>query len=170
MAFIEHGLFARGAIASGAFFADEDFIHGPALERAVDLEKHRAVHPRVVLDEASIALATERLASGDAAEQGWRDQLLVDEEGVVFVNYLQTVIDDPVDSFDPHAMLVRHRTLVEANLHAFDGVERVEQKYRWLAAYHNHFVRSQDAELGDDRLLVRCSRPIGEFMPLASSR
>lgn len=29
-AFIEHGLFARGALAVGPFFADGEFIHGPS--------------------------------------------------------------------------------------------------------------------------------------------
>src|ERR1700722_5314673 len=58
-----HGYPARGAIAYGLFYADENLLYGPALNRAVALEKARAVYPRVVLDEAAARAAREHLVN-----------------------------------------------------------------------------------------------------------
>jgi len=90
-----HGFVARGAIAYDGFYSDLEFIHGPALDRAVLLEKTRARYPRIVLDESSIAIAVHGLIreEGGSLSSPWRSQLLVDDDGVVFVDYLSTLTD-----------------------------------------------------------------------------
>ena len=87
-----NGMFARGAIAYGSFYADADFIAGPALNRAVEREK-LAVWPRVTLDEDSVALAREGLVKQEGAGSWatWRRALMVDEQGEVFVSYLDSM-------------------------------------------------------------------------------
>ncbi len=147
IAFVEAGLVGRGAIARGGYFAEETFIYGPALERAVVLEHGRATHPRCVLDEASLAVAIADMAT-DGPESPWGSQLMIDPQGTVFVDYLMIASDDPVDrDLDLDHVLSTHRELIERNLYDYDGVPAVEAKYRWLAGYHNFAVE----RLGGDQ-------------------
>lgn len=156
-AFIEAGLVGRGALCRGGYFADDTFIYGPALERAVMLEHDRAVHPRCVLDESSIAVATHGLIVEDANGIGspWRDHLALDPHGVVFVNYLAIAQDDPAGySIDMDALLLAHRDLIVKSLHCYDGYGAIEEKYRWLAGYHDFVVEW----IGGDQAVQRVRR------------
>jgi hypothetical protein len=177
LAFLVHGLFSRGGISVELFFADPtlDFIHGPALERAVTLEHTLAVYPRVILDEAAVAIASaaivdEERESGDSS--GWRQQLLVDEHGVVFVNYLHTLFDEVAEDVpSASAFLPKHRRYIEENLRRYERTPRVEDKYRWAAAYHNYFVETygpDKLEKDPSDLLVSCSRPLDQFAAFGS--
>jgi hypothetical protein len=166
LAFLESGLLGRGAIARGDFFADGTFVYGAALERAVLLEKGSAVHPRCVLDEASVAVAFEGLMEEESNAPGayWRRHLCVDGAGIVFVDYLGIAKDDPAShGTDLDAVLGQHRDLVLSGLHRFDGSERIVEKYRWLAGYHNHAVAGLLGEPERGSLLVRSARPVGGF-------
>lgn len=143
LAFLQEGLLARGAIAIGEFYADAEFIHGPALEQAVELEKHHAKMPRVLLDVEAAAVAHASLTGeyGGSMIAPWREQLLVDQNGDVFVDYLSTMTDYEAD--DPSVWrpdLERHRTLIVQSLRQFNDDERVRPKYEWLAAYHDDFL------------------------------
>jgi hypothetical protein len=160
------GFATRGGISRGLFFADETFIHGPALERAYILETQRAVFPRVVLDEASIAVAAAH--TPDTAEHDWRRWLLKDRDGTVFVDYLFAVADGLAKDAWLIDGLTEHREMVQTRLHRFDGVKGVQEKYRWLAGYHNNALdrlASTIDELGGDlaKLRVICSRPADDF-------
>jgi hypothetical protein len=145
LALLRHGVFARGAITKGGFYVDSDFIHGPALDRAVLLEKSRARFPRVVLDETSIATARHGLVHEEGGSHGspWREQLVVDSEGEVFVDYLSALTEEPDDDRGIRDYLTLHKAHIEANLRVYDGIPSVHDKYRWLASYHNYFVEQQ---------------------------
>jgi hypothetical protein len=163
------GMFSRGGLASGGFYSDENFIFGPALNRAVGLEHERAKWPRVVLDETSIQVARTSLSEDEGGSGGspWRAQLLVDEDGIVFVNYLSSLefYEEELDS-SMHA-LARHAERIRRNLELHDGNNRVHDKYRWLATYHDHFLAGFTNQELVDRLYLRPSRPLGSFRSFA---
>lgn len=175
LAFLMSGLFSRGAIALDLFFADPalEFIHGPALERAVNLEHDQAVHPRVILDDAAVGIAREALLA-DEAESGsvsaWREQLLVDEDGTVFVNYLVTLLDPVADDVPSTTLFMRdHKEAIEQNLLHFADISRVAEKYRWAASYHNHSVLNLDAlRLAPEEYLVTADGPDRGFTPFGA--
>lgn len=173
VAFLEAGLLGRGAIARGDFFADATFIYGPALERAVALENSRAVYSRCVIDEATYRTATDALMIGDTGGTGstWRKQLATDQDGVVFIDYLGVAHEDPAGyGIDIDSLLAKHKRLIEKNLCRYDGVRAVEDKYRWLAGYHNHTVdalAADDNALASHRLTV--SRTTGRFTAFGGS-
>lgn len=88
---------------------------------------------------------------------------LLRDGDAVFVDYLRALGNDDVkllmDFLDMHAKLT------EDGLQKFDGIAGLEDKYRWLATYHNHCVERDKHVLGDETsaLMVACSRPLGEF-------
>ncbi|MFT3864071.1 MAG: hypothetical protein QM729_07355 [Solirubrobacterales bacterium] len=160
------GMFARGAIAFGSFYADPDFIEGPALNRAVALEKD-AGWPRVTLDEDSAALAMYGLLEQEfaGASAAWRSSLMVDEDEVVFVNYLDS-IELFVEEIDRGREALRlHRDAVRRNL---DGRHpaKIHDKYRALATYHDDFLSGLRQEYVED-LYVEPAERLGGFKPFA---
>jgi hypothetical protein len=170
LAFLTESLIARGAIAFGAFYSDNEFIDGPALERAVDLEKKAAKHPRVLLDERSAAIAHASLIGeyGGSLIAPWRTQLLVDEQANTFVDYLATL--DDYDAESPvmwKGDLERHRQVVVDGLRDNANDDYVIQKYVWLAAYHNDFLRRYDWFLGGlaDELRIEEPHATATFRP-----
>lgn len=58
------GLFARGGMDLGPFFANAQFLYGPALVGAADVEKRAAVVPRVVLSDAYADFARTQATAG----------------------------------------------------------------------------------------------------------
>jgi len=170
LGFLIEDLVARGAIALDRFYADEEFLYGPALDRAVLLEKTRARYPRVVLDEASIAVARRSSCTRHGGMDTWQSLLCVDNaDGAVFVDYLGALRASPDDLNLWGSILVAHRHLIETGLRRYDGIAGLEEKYRWLAGYHSYFVGRHDSLLRHDKdpaeLIVECSRPMGSFAP-----
>ncbi len=159
LGFTLEGVFARGAIAFDQFYADAEFRYGPALDRAVLLERSRARYPRIILDESSIA--TIRRATEDDERE---PALLIVDEDVVFVDYLELLRSN--DDLDTEIrILTTHAGLIEDGLRRFDGITGIEEKYRWLAGYHNYCVSRAEPDLGEqaDELRTQCSRPLGTF-------
>ena len=126
------GLFARGGITFGPFYADAEFVNGPALNEAYDLEARAANSPRVILSPAAIS------ALLDEPTSMMRDSYLaVGDDGVTFVDYLRYVSYVSPTSGDETEVLRRHRDRVRENLDRFATNLRIVQKYAWLASYHD---------------------------------
>lgn len=143
------GLFARGAIAFGPFYADAEFVHGPALNEAYLLESQAANYPRVVLSPRAMKALdeTDKRAELDC-------QLCAGDDGVPFVDYLRYAsYMGPEEAVGED--LVRHRDEIQDHLHQHGGDVRIAQKYEWLASYH-------DARVQGD-LRVRTDRPVSRF-------
>lgn len=158
------GMFARGAISFGYFFADRNFMAGPALNEAVRLEK-AAFWPRVALDEAAVAIAYKGLIDQEFSgpDAAWRGDLVCDEKDEVFVNYLSAVEPFLEEIDRVRNALALHRDKVRANL-AAGHPSGIEKKYRYLAAYHDHYVGGLDQRYVED-LYVEAKAPLGEFRP-----
>lgn len=138
------GFFVRGGLSLGLFHIRDGLIFGPALADAYELESKRADHPRVVLSPDAVRCQQRR----GPKQRDWvhttHDILLRDDDGLTFVNYLDLVFDDPDE---PGLLLEVHRDRIEERLKQHRDDKRVWEKYRWVAEYHNDFVRR---EVGDD--------------------
>lgn len=158
VALFDHGFSSRGGISVDLFYADEAMIYGPALNRAVQLEKERAKYPRIVLDEAAVRVAKESLKKKIEPRQWARAYLMVDADGVVFVNWLASVHSHPDETADK---LGEYRDQIAALLAEHDGCTVVHDKYRWLAAYFDWFIKEHPGLDEDQRktLLVDQARP-----------
>jgi hypothetical protein len=158
--------FLRGAIALGDLYMDDRLVTGQALVDAVDLEESVAVYPRVVLSGACVALAL-----ADVEGWFWNDQLLVDADGQVIVNYLTAIADDEIPG-EVEAGLAAHRRAIETKLSEFATAGRIREKYRWVADYHNYVRREYfpdvvgyDVEAGLLAVERRYTRQFSAFAP-----
>jgi hypothetical protein len=136
------GLFSRGGMTVGDFFANEMFVYGPALVEAVELESKQAVNPRIVLSKrlADFALAElRRLGGGDTEVH--RKLLAVDpDDGLVFVDYLSSIYDEPEEV---EAFVLNHKGHITSRLKHHKKDEHILRKYEWLASYHDRFCRRE---------------------------
>ena len=143
------GLFARGAITFGLFYADPEFVNGPALNEAYALESRAANHPRVILSPRAMS------ALDEARERADLDSYLcAGDDGVPFVDYLRYV---PYMTPEPGIAddLARHRDAIQGQLVQHRGDVRIAQKYEWLGSYHDARVPSE--------LRVQADRPAAHF-------
>jgi hypothetical protein len=136
-----HGFFVRGALALGELFMDEQTVFGPALRDAYETEKDLAVEPRIVLGSSLKALKRRHLRPySNAFGVAQNQDLLVDADGVEFVNYLDLLVNHEVN---PPSAFWRevgiHRQNIESNLRFTRLKPRIWSKYFWLVNYHNYF-------------------------------
>jgi hypothetical protein len=137
--------FVRGAITLGQCHFHRGLIFGPALVEAVGLERRTAVDPRIVLSPGAV----EALRQGRGESIG-REAIRVDEDGLAFIDYLDLLYQDP--SVTARSNLVKHRRVVEKNLEGHATDVRRWRKHRWVAEYHNDFVRRREDELIENRV------------------
>jgi hypothetical protein len=126
MTLAARGFFVRGGLSLGLHSVADGLVFGPALVEAYALESRQAIHPRIVLSKEAEAAAPRST------------RLMRDGDGWAFVNYL-----DPLLSLvaGPDADLEAHREQVARRLFDHRDDKRVWEKYRWVAEYHNAFIK-----------------------------
>jgi hypothetical protein len=132
--------FVRGAITIGQCHFHQGVLFGPALVEAVNLEQTEAVNPRIVLSPNAVETLRHELG-----ERVGGEPILVDEDGLAFVNYLQAIYDDPTAP-RPVNLEKHGKVLVESLTKNLSNM-RHWRKYRWAAEYHDDFVRKREREL-----------------------
>jgi hypothetical protein len=162
----ERGFLARGALAFGPHYMDEQFVFGPALIEAVEHEKSGR-WPRVVLSPTAVAAERYHLSAyyGGGPHAMQRSCLLCDEEGVTFVDHLGIYIDEEDDAAVLEWFLHRHRAAIATGLADHAPQTEVHAKWSWLADYHNHTVQSRMRD--PQPYVVNVSAPRHRFGPFA---
>jgi hypothetical protein len=126
------GVFFRGGICKGSLVHQQGALFGPAMIEAYKLEK-RAIHPRVVLDEATHHELT-RTSPSDEIGRFVNRVVRRDSDGQWFIDYINwqdLEQDDTVDAGDAWMYLRSLAHWISMGLKQPDL--RVQDKYRWLA-------------------------------------
>ena len=127
--FAKDGLFIRGSITAGPNFMNDNIVFGSAMIRGHYLEEKIAKYPRIIIDTALYPLIDYNDPS-----------LLIDEEdGMCFVNYLQTAPSRPKSFKTTPSFVASHRKLIIQNLNKYTQNQPVREKYLWLRNYHDFY-------------------------------
>ena len=149
------GFFVRGGITRGMLYMGADFVFGPGLIDAYDIEHSVAIQPRVVLSKRLVKLCWEHIRRyyGGARHTPHNTQILVSEADQAFLNYLSVLNDEEADV---HAELLLHKTALVEALERYSARPdiRKRKKYRWLADYHDYFC-TRDYQEWTDLLINR---------------
>lgn len=90
IALVQRGLLIRGAITQGPLHHDKDFVFGPALNEAAELEKV-AMYPRVIVDRDLLnaaGVSTAQIAnSGKSGLRTTASLVAQDLDGLLYVDY-----------------------------------------------------------------------------------
>jgi hypothetical protein len=129
--------FARGAITLGRIHFYDGLLFGPALVEAVALEDSVAIDPRIALSPRAAAELVKARKRGDPKENLYAGApVLVDEDGILFVDYLAGAFQaDP--GIDLPGKLRLHREVVVGQLERQATSFLRWSKHRWVAEYHN---------------------------------
>ena len=143
-----YGILLRGGMCINDLYMKDEMVFGPALVRAYELENELAVYPRIVIDPAIIALKGKGLLFNSYRMRG--------DDGVFFVNYLygryretHKMIPGYEDKFE---LLRSHGKVVATKLkEGHKRGERVQQKFIWLALYHNSVLKEVISQAKPDQ-------------------
>ncbi len=164
----------RGGIALGDLYMDERTVIGPALVEAVELEEELAVYPRIILSKDCIEVVHNDLGyyRSDFRELSpWNNDLLVDADDRIFINYLSCIlgIDNEVAQLEA---LTEHSVAIRSELQK-NYPEKIKTKWEWLADYHNYFCNcffsNDSALIIVDELISKEQRHPRKFRPLVES-
>ncbi|HVZ15608.1 MAG TPA: hypothetical protein VG897_00705 [Terriglobales bacterium] len=134
---LQLGFAIRGGIASGKIYCSNRVVFGPALVRAVDIEKAIARVPRVVLDESVLRNVGREGGRPDASKL-----IGLDQDGQSYVDFLElpaTVAKAKGLSY--LTCLPPLRLLIVDSLNAHKENPNLRKKYEWLASYFNATIR-----------------------------
>jgi hypothetical protein len=129
------GIFLRGGLVRGHHFENERMIFSHGLIGAYDLEQ-RAVYPRILVDAELVDEAVGDKQSYFPIYGGFSklDFLMKAPDGLVFVDYLNTIREEVLEDVEEFAM---HKESIVQAIQRNRANPRVLDKYRWLAEYHN---------------------------------
>jgi len=161
---IGYGHFLRGAVVIGDHYEHDDYLFGPAIITAYEMEG-LAVWPRVLIHPSVM----KDLQESHEVEPGLMDDINRyyvprDKDGLRFINYLESTflfykawkwaleyLGQPIDEFLQSDLLAGHRSAILAVL----GMEevckdvRIAAKYHALAIYHNDVIERLCKSLPD---------------------
>lgn len=129
---INKGYLIRGGIATGFLVHDHNFIFGPAMLKAYDLESNKAIFPRIIIDKNDLQQhsSLSELSS-----------ILSDDKDFYYIDYISksnTFLDDPTN--DIPKFLTQIKTIYEDNFNEKMSTI-VKKKYLWLKKKVNHQIK-----------------------------
>lgn len=157
--------FLRGGISVGKIYMHGDIVFGLPLVDAYVAESKIAKWPRLILTSAARNFVASRVGPVRVRRHSpyYRD-LLIDEDGQMFLNYLAEV-----EKTGETSWASGHRDSIRRALGRHKTDDRIRPKYEWLARYHNFWCRQSghDAFLLDGHAELK-ARLLDEVDDLAS--
>lgn len=158
--FIFNGHILRGGISVGPHYSSEHLIFSPAQIRAYETESKVATYPMVMLDDSVFDAMDPgnkrfdgQLHPREAAAlkhdlESVFGLIAEDESGKSFINYLRfwTELDDPTRA---DLYFAAHKKVIEDGAKRFLKSPHVLEKYRWMARYHNAYLKKHLTSPGE---------------------
>lgn len=132
------GFLARGGIAVGELFMDNDIVFGDALLKAVAQDKNGGP-PYISLSPSAVKILQAHLGfyvNTDFAPQCYH--LLEDSDGTIFINYLQEAFIAFPDAGIFFKCFEGHKKTIIRGLKKYSSHPGIRSKYEWAARYHNY--------------------------------
>ena len=136
---MQHELLVRGAITFGDFYIDDVFVYGEALAKAYEMETHRAIYPRIIVD--SRFFEHTRFTGEIRAVK--ENTFFKDADGEWCVNFIGSSITDPEKTL---RFLTEIRVVISKMYSENRDNLRVKQKYYWLINKFNELVKKHAYE------------------------
>jgi len=142
LALVQRGLLIRGAITQGLLHHDKDFVFGPALNEAAELEKV-AMYPRVIVDRDLLTAAgfstAQIVKSGESAFRTTASLVAQDLDGLFYVDYFSVWPEDFSDEWnDLCEYLIRLREVIKGL--AAKRQPSLKMKHSWLRQKFNQIA------------------------------
>ncbi len=137
----------RGCIHAGDFFSSENTFYGPALIDAYNLESKSVIYPMIALSPKISQILEEKEAFFDEHDMLVKNdqcdisELIFRKNGLDYINYLKVMLG-VVEESRTKGIIFKHRELINKNLVKYASCPNILNNYKWLADYHNTFLKS----------------------------
>jgi hypothetical protein len=133
---VRRGLLVRGAITKGLLHHDDDFVFGPALNEAAELEKV-AMYPRVIVDRDLLAEA--ELIPGKGVPRSPDSLVAQDLDGLYYVDYFAV---QPEAFSDDWGEMIEYLITLREHIRKLSSVRQpsVRLKHSWLRHKFNELA------------------------------
>ena len=144
LALVQRGLLIRGAITQGDLHHDSDFVFGPALNEAAELEKV-AMYPRVIVDRDLLSAAgistSQIIKSGSSTDRDAASLVAQDLDGLFYVDYFNV---HPEDFSNEWSDLSEYLTSLREAVKALSSKRQpsLRMKHSWLRQKFNAMAES----------------------------
>lgn len=130
---VRRGLLVRGSVTRGQLYHESDFVFGPALNEAVELEK-LAMYPRVVIDQDLLVGAD---LIGPRVKRAPSGLFARDLDGLFYVDYFNVLPEYFNESWSEMVeYLLSLRNVVKSL--SRKKVLSVKMKHSWMREKYNH--------------------------------
>lgn len=149
---VYRGIICRGAISYGKLLHNDEYLFGPALLKAYDLESRVAQYPRVILDKAIIEIGIKFHCQDNSQieeQEGIRNLLLKDTDDMYFIDYfINPEIALPNFRDDLGTYIKNLRRLIVNGLELGEKDASIKIKYGWMKNKFNSLVHKWKDPLG----------------------
>jgi hypothetical protein len=146
-----NGYFLRGAWTYEDIYSDGEMVFGKGLINAYRTENRDAIYPGIILDNSMTPLFEKHLKYYALPQNAPHSHEFLKGEGhIMFLNYLDLLISDEDVIEVNWNILKKHKEQIILQLQNPITDLHVQQKYCWLANYHNYFCDTVSDQLGFD--------------------
>ena len=140
---LQEGIIARGAIAIGNLYHENNIVFGPALVNAYLLQEHNAIFPRTIIDEETLKICLGTTASAVDRKTTY-NKFKKDSDGFWFYDF----IGHDITLYGKEAAQKIHDT-IQLNLMENNST-RVKAKYEWIKSQYNRALRELPPHQAND--------------------
>jgi len=137
---LQKGFLMRGAITCDKLYHSEEKIFGPAMIKAVEMEKNLAIYPRIITYDTIFSIAEKypsKLPSKKEQLRVINKLLFKDFDGLYFINYFDGINYVVGDDGGILVYLESLRARITELREKMNNDEKTKSKYLWLKEKYN---------------------------------
>lgn len=150
------GFLTRGGVSIGKLIHTQDFIFGPALNEAYEIESKKANFPRIIVDEKVIKNGIDyrkKINSKKDENESIMNILTLDEDGLHYIDYIGKSSSEFDDlEYDLYYYLTRLQSNYFQNYN--NEIPEVKKKLDWLKVKLNTYIRQIKSNLDNPSFKV----------------
>ncbi|MGN6419503.1 MAG: hypothetical protein ACTHMC_18530 [Pseudobacter sp.] len=140
---ITSGYLFRGGISYGKLFHNSEYLFGPAIVSAYDIENKAAIYPRIILDKTILDLAKQHVDHDHTPEEV--DEFLSnvvtkDMDGMYYVDYINKA-DSEFLNHEIELKLYLNKLIELIALNSTSNSYDIRTKYGWLKTKTNALLQ-----------------------------
>jgi hypothetical protein len=149
---VEKNIICRGAISYGKLIHNDNYIFGPALNKAYETESKAALYPRIILDKTIIEIGMKyHYIDNTAIEEksAIKNLLLKDTDEMYYIDYFlnpEPALPDFKKDLGPYIKTLRE--IIVNGIKNSSEYPDIKIKYNWMRNKFNSLVKKWKEPLG----------------------
>jgi len=153
MELLRYGFVIRGGISLGKCFHNNTRVFGPAIIKAVELEK-KAENPRIIIEKKVLKKGCENHANHHRLEDEYSylmDLVKQDDDGEWYLNYFSPALNEVDNVSNQFYYIENLKSFIQNNLDKYCNNDYVLKKYEWMKKKYNEMINLMKSKANIDR-------------------